>query len=121
MILKHKGYVSPWVNKSTLPPGKKTQLIDEKDEDTLTPWVLAIETDTRNGGYPVFTHLIGKYNPSGYVESYVFGVRKDGFDFAKDTHKLQFTNLAYRYLWAPNYEENKEKKLRHGKRTSSPY
>ena len=121
MILKHDNYVPPWVNKKKLPPGEKTRLIDEKNEDTLTPWALAIETDMRNGGYPVFTHLIGRYKPSGYVESYVFGVRKDGFDFAKETHDQQIIDLADQYLWAPHYEENKKKKIRYGKRTSSPY
>lgn len=121
MILRHEGRIPPWVDKSTLPPGKKTRLIDEKDEDTLTSWALAIETDMRNGGEPEFVHLIGEYRPSGYVESYVHGVQKDGFVFAQDTGKLQFINLAARYLWAPNYKENKEKKRRYGNRTGSAY
>lgn len=121
MILRHEGRVPPWVDKSTLPSGKKNRLIDEKDEDTLTPWALAIETDMRNGGRPEFVHLVGEYRPSGYVESYVNGVQKDGFDFAQDTGKLQFINLATRYLWAPNYKENKEKKHRYGNRTSASY
>lgn len=110
-ILKHEGYVSP---------GEKGRLIDEKNQDTLTPLALAIERDIHNRGYPYFTRLIGRYRPSGYVEFFINGERMDGVILVEETKHPEIKKIGKRYVWAPNYVKYKGKKMLHGKRASPP-
>ena len=51
-----------------------------------------------------FIHLIGKYSPSGYVESYSWDGPKDGYKLAQQTGSQKVIQLANKYLVAPNYE-----------------
>ena len=100
---------------------KKQRFIDEKSHDKKTPWFLAIKRD-REYKKIIFTHMIGQYEPSGFVESYIIGRGpRDGFEIAKSTGNKKFINLSRKYLRrSANYKKYKDMKMRSGKRTKEP-
>ncbi|MGI9548792.1 MAG: hypothetical protein ACR2M7_02270 [Bdellovibrionales bacterium] len=100
---------------------KKQRFIDEKSHDKKTPWFLAIKRD-REYKKVVFTHMVGQYEPSGFVESYIIGRGpRDGFDVANSTGQIKFIKLAQKYLKiSSNYKKYKDIKLERGKRTKAP-
>lgn len=96
----------------TYTPGKrKGHFIDEKNQETKTPWALAVEQDSqhyRSEGL-LFTPLIAKYKPSGHVESYYPGEGlKDGYEIASASGSVTIMDLAKKHLRAKNYKEYKE-------------
>ena len=98
-ILNHDGYINFG--------RRRNRLIDEKDINKHTPWFLAIKQDLKNENLD-FIHLIGEYNPSGYVESFDWDGPKDGYELARKTGNSQIISLSYLYLKAPNYEYYKD-------------
>jgi len=82
----------------------KHRFIDEKTGDKKTPWSLAVIKDVNNKRVE-FTSLIGEYEPSGYVESYIFNEPMDGYMLAKRYGGPGMYELAQRYLKAPNYDK----------------
>ena len=61
-----------------------------------------------------YTALIGRYHPSGYVQSVVSERLVDGYEYARQEdaklpqEKRHMAEMANRYLVAPNYEEYKQ-------------
>ena len=115
-ILNHVSYVELGA--------QKNRFIDEKTQDKNTPWALAIQHYEKYKD-STFIHLIGKYAPSGYVESYSWDGPKDGYKLAQQTGSQRVIQLANRYLVAPNYEYYQHIKRNSGsffqKRTKQPY
>ena len=110
-ILEHENYV---------PFGKnKNRFIDEKNHNKQTAWALAVQKDIERRRLR-YTLLIGRYHPSGYVESYSVNGPKDGYEIARDTGEQVIIDLARKYLVAPNYEEHKKNKRAYGHRTKPP-
>ncbi|MDE0091754.1 MAG: hypothetical protein OXN83_00520 [Oligoflexia bacterium] len=104
-ILNHVGHIKF---------GVKNRLIDEKTHDKYTPWALAIQHYQKSNALD-FIDLIGRYTPSGYVESYNWNGPKDGYKLADETGSQAVIHRANRYLMAPNYEYYQEIKQK------SPY
>ena len=102
-ILKHIG-ISKF--------GKRNRFIDEKTHDKYTPWALAVQHYNKHKELN-FIHLIGKYKPSGYVESYDRYEPKDGYKLALETRSRELIKLANEYLIAPKYEHYRDMKLNH--------
>ena len=98
-ILDHDGYINFG--------RRRNRLVDEKDSNKHTPWFLAIKQYFKNKNLN-FIHLVGEYNPSGYVESFDWDGPQDGYELAKRTGDRRVISLAYRYLKAPNYEYYKD-------------
>lgn len=83
------------------------RFIDEKTGDKQTPWALAVFKDVRNKTVE-FIPLIGKYEPSGYVESYILNEPMDGYLLAERYGGPGIHKLALKYLKAPNYDKYME-------------
>ena len=101
---------------------KGRRFIDEKTGDKMTPWALAVFQDLKNKRVE-FVHLIGSYEPSGYVESSVLKQPIDGYVVAQEYGGRGMYRLAKKYLKAPNYEKYmniKEKSVRDKRKRTKP-
>ena len=86
---------------------KGRRFIDEKTSYKKTPWALAVLQDIKNKKIK-FIPIIGKYQPSGYVESFFYDGPKDGFVIAKEFGIPVIQKLAKKYLVAPEYDKYQE-------------
>ena len=103
------------------------RFIDEKDAKKRTPWTLAVFQDMKNK-QTQFVHIIGRYEPSGYVESYIYDSPLDGYKVAGKYGSSIIIHLANVYLKAPNYkkytdikESSRRGKLKRTKKPSPFY
>ena len=114
-ILKQSGYV---------PYGKRGRFIDEKDHNTITPWIRAIIMDQRNeDDNHSFTELIGSFKPSAHVESRnLNGDLVDAWQMALKTQDPMIKDIAKRALGGlkTTYGEYKEMRIRHPEKRTYP-
>lgn len=91
----------------------KNRFIDEKNNDKQTPWILAIQQDMKIRRTR-YTALIGRFRPSGYVQSVVHGKPVDGYEYAEQVDaklppdRKHMKEMANKYLVAPNYDQYKQ-------------
>ena len=92
--------------------GIRNRFIDEKTHDKYTTWALTIQHYQKYRELN-FINLVGKYQPSGYTESYDKDIPKDGYKLANETGSSEVIDLASRYLIAPKYEHYREIKQKY--------
>ncbi|MDE0150928.1 MAG: hypothetical protein OXK80_00305 [Bdellovibrionales bacterium] len=117
MILKYVGYIPMHFaineNGRTEISVNKNRFIDEKNNDKQTPWILAIQQDMKIRRTR-YTALIGRFRPSGYVQSVVNGKLVDGYEYAEQADaklspdRRHMKEMANKYLVAPNYDQYKQ-------------
>lgn len=88
---------------------ERQAFINEKNQDQMTPWALAVEHDRYEDPVKArMVHRVGRQNPSGFALSYYYGSVFDGFEIAKYSGNEEIIRLANMYLVAHHYQEKTE-------------